>query len=331
MADKIGGYLRPTTTPTISCSWQCHRDRPTPSTEPGTDYACAYGSALFAPEDGVIVDVKTTTSGATGRFVTIDLNDGQRIRLLHLSRVLVSAGQKVKRGQEVAKSGASGFGKEWGYGAHVHTTLWSRHAYSFGMNATLDFVRYVGADNDGGGSAAGGGYVQWVADVQNALNHWYKAGLVVDGILGPRTTAAIRNAQIALQKEKLYKGEIDGLWGPQTNTALNRHRDKLQNPPSSKYHTATVDDLAGLTGNVGGFQKIAHLYGYGKGQPQSKWLDFKWGPGTRAGMQAFLNHNYGGSLAAWLRAKWGYVGNDQWGPVMSAAAKRAENANWKAL
>ena len=325
MTDVKGGYLRPTTTTRVSCSWQCHRDRPKPSSEPGTDYACAYGSALVAPEDGVIVDLSTSTSGATGRYITIDLNDGQRIRLLHLARVIARRGQRVKRGQDIAKSGASGFGREWGYGAHVHVTLWGRHGYAFGRSATLDFEKFLGADNDNVAPAAV--KEQWVADVQNALNHWFKAGLVVDGILGKRTTKAIYNAQVQLQKEGLYKGKLDGIWGPQTNTALNRHRDRRQTKPSPQYHTATVNDLAELKGNVGGFQKIAHLYGYN----QKNWLDFRWGPGTARGMQRFLDQNYGGSLAAWLRAKYGYKGNDQWGPNMRAAAIRAEVANYRAL
>lgn len=326
MADKRGGYLRPTITPDISCSWQCHRNRRPSSTEPGTDYACAYGSAIFAVEDGVVVDVKTSTSGATGRYLTIDLNDGRRVRYLHLSRILVGVGTKVTRGREIAKSGASGFGKEWGYGAHVHVTLWDRHGYAFGSSATIDFAPQVGADNDSAPASVGAGASrqQWVADVQNAMNHWFKAGLVVDGILGAKTTAAIRNAQTFLAGKKLYTGKIDGLWGPQTNTALNRWRDSQQKPRSSKFHTGTVADLASLK-NVTGLQKIAKLYGY------TGRLDNKWGDGSKRGMQKFLDQNYGGSLAAWLRAKHGYVGNDQWGPVMAAAAARAEVANRNAL
>lgn len=93
---------------------------------------------------------------------------------------------------------------------------------------------------------------------------------------------------------------------------------------SPQYHTATVADIQSLP-NKRGLQKVAKLYGY-KGA-----LDNDFGPGSRAGLQTFLDRNYGGSLAAWLRAKWGYVGNDQWGPVMAAAATRADTANWAAL
>lgn len=329
MADKIGGYLRPTTTSFVSSSWQGHRNRTPSSKEPGTDYGCAYGSTVFAPEDGTVVDIKTSTSGATGRYVTIDLNDGYRVRFLHLSRSLVKVGQKVKRGQEVAKSGASGFGKEWGYGAHLHVTLWNRHAYSFGKDATLDFARYVGADNDATPAGASGlVYSQTVANEQNFLNQAQGEKLVVDGLYGPATRDAYKRYQTYLKGRGWYSGAIDGIWGAGTQDGHAKRYAEWTNahaPASPKYHTATVDDLAELKGNVGGFQKIAKLYGYTGG------LDFKWGPGTRAGMQRFLNQNYGGSLAAWLRAKWGYVGNDQWGPNMRAAAIRAEVANYKAL
>jgi hypothetical protein len=61
-------------------------------------------------------------------------------------------------------------------------------------------------------------------------------------------------------------------------------------------------------------------------------MDNKWGGGSTNGFQAFLNQNYGGSLAAWLRSKWGYTdADDNWGPNMKAAAARAEAENYKAL
>ncbi|QNN98086.1 lysin A [Microbacterium phage Fede] len=322
MVDVKGGYLRPTTTPTISCSWQCHRDRPTPSTEPGTDFACAYGSSLVAPEDGVIVDIKTTTSGATGRFVTIDLNDGRRVRLLHLSRVLVNSGQKVVRGQEVAKSGASGFGKEWGYGAHVHTTLWDRHAYSFGKNATMDFVPQMGADNDNVIR-----YSQTVADRQNFLNVAQGEKLVVDGLFGINTRDAIKRYQTYLKGRNWYSGPIDGDWGGGTQAGHDKRYaewvNQTQKPPQPQYHNVTLDDIASI-GNVEGLQKIARLY-------LKQTVDNKWGPNSKRGLQLFLNANYGGSLTAWLRQKWGYVGNEQFGPQMKAALQRANDANRRAL
>ena len=146
-------YAIPTNTDHVSCSQPCHKNRNPPSTEPGTDYASAYGSPLYAPDNGRVVDLKTSNSGGTGRYLCIDLDDGRRTRSLHLSVISASVGQRVSRGQLIGKTGASGHGSDWGYGAHVHQTLWSTHAYSFGANATLDFAKYVGGG--GGGAPAG--------------------------------------------------------------------------------------------------------------------------------------------------------------------------------
>ncbi|PRB14454.1 peptidoglycan DD-metalloendopeptidase family protein [Microbacterium sp. MYb62] len=321
MKGPIMGYQRPSATSAISDSWQGHKNRRPPSQEPGTDYPCAYGSSIVAPFDGTVAEVKTSSSGATGRFVTIDFVDGRRARALHLSRVLVSAGQKVTRGQEIAKSGASANGRDWGVGAHVHETLFPSHRYVFGPNGTLDFERYVGA----GGSAS---FVQVVADRQNYLNAARGERLVVDGLFGAATRDAIKRYQTYLKSRGWYTGAIDGDWGAGTqaghDNAYAEWVRATQAPPAPQFHTATVADIASLP-NTRGLQKIARLYGY-KGA-----FDNQFGASSRAGMQAFLNHNYGGSLAAWLRAKWGYVGNDQWGPVMAAAATRADTANWAAL
>ncbi|QCG78325.1 lysin A [Microbacterium phage AloeVera] len=323
MPDVKGGYLRPTTTPTVSCSWQCHRDRPTPSTEPGTDFACAYGSQLFAPEDGVIVDVKTSTSGATGRYITIDLNDGQRIRLLHLKSVVVGKGTRVTRGQLIAYSGASGFGKEWGYGAHVHVTLWASHGYTFGKNATLDFFKQMGADNDGNMPVPS----ELVKAEQMFLNVAQGEKLTVDGYLGDLTRAAIKRYQQYLTGRGWYSGKIDGDWGAGTQAGHEKRYAEwvaqTQAPPSPQYHNVTLDDIASI-GNVEGLQKIARLY-------LAQSVDNRWGDKSKRGLQMFLNANYGGSLVHWLRSKWGYVGNDQFGPVMKAALQRANEANRRAL
>jgi len=143
------GYHLPSNTDYVSCSWQCHKNRNPPSSEPGTDYGSAYGSPLYAAENGTCVDLKTSNSNATGRFVTIDLDDGRRVRYLHLSEIWVSVGQRVSRGQQIGKTGASGYGSDWGYGAHVHATLWPGHYYSFCSTCTIDFALYVGSSEPG--------------------------------------------------------------------------------------------------------------------------------------------------------------------------------------
>nr|WP_278101172.1 M23 family metallopeptidase [Microbacterium proteolyticum] len=106
---------------------------------------CPIGTPVLAAAAGRVVDTGDSIAPATGRYVTIDLDDGRRVRYLHLSRRVVKIGDRVSRGQTVAYSGASGYGEEdWSWnvaetgGAHVHMTLWPTQRYVFGTSGTLD-------------------------------------------------------------------------------------------------------------------------------------------------------------------------------------------------
>jgi hypothetical protein len=143
------GYKLPTNTDFVSCSQPCHRNRNPPSSEPGTDYASAYGSPLYAPGNGTVVDLSHSNGSATGRYLAIDMDDGRRTRSLHLSEIWVNVGNRVSAGQQIGKTGASGYGSDWGYGAHVHQTLWDYHGYDFCSSCTLDFENYVGSAEPG--------------------------------------------------------------------------------------------------------------------------------------------------------------------------------------
>jgi hypothetical protein len=154
-------YLRPVD-PTAGrvSTYYAHTRRTTPSSEAGVDYYCPIGTPIRAADDGVIFERGGTLATATGRYITLDLNDGRRVRYLHLSRYAnASRGTRVKRGDVIGYSGASGYGSEY-FGAtglsgipantggpHVHVTLWAGRFYQFGrypLEPTLDFERYVG-------------------------------------------------------------------------------------------------------------------------------------------------------------------------------------------
>ena len=86
-----------------------------------------------------------------------------------------------------------------------------------------------------------------------------------------------------------------------------------------------------------GLQKIANQYGAGTD------IDQRWGPKSASGFAKFLRANWGyvgndvlgpqmwAAIARWLRARWGYVGNDVPGPQMRLALQRAETANYQQL
>lgn len=101
-------------------------------------------------------------------------------------------------------------------------------------------------------------------------------------------------------------------------------------PPPGEYNPFGIAFCAGL-------QKIARLNGGNTA------IDQKWGPQSAKGFATFLRANWGyrgndvlgpvmwAAIARWLRARWGYKGNDVPGPVMRAALQRAETANYREL
>ena len=136
----------PYTTPAdvwVSSSWADHKYRNPPSVEPGTDYATGYGTSIRMAGNGTVSAINRSNGGGTGRYVKVNLDDGRAVRYLHLSHIACYEGQWLAQGQLFAESGASGFGSDWGYGPHVHTTLlsspWSN------LRDSLDFENYVGA------------------------------------------------------------------------------------------------------------------------------------------------------------------------------------------
>lgn len=155
------GYCRPVDTTRLS-SWRAHTNRSTPSVEPGVDYYVPTGTPVRAASSGVVVDVGGSIYAATGRYVTVDLDDGRRVRYLHLLRSRVREGQRVQWGEVIADSGASGYGSDffgepsrnsafWNNtgGDHVHMTLWAHQEYKFGRYATLDPEQYMAVEQSG--------------------------------------------------------------------------------------------------------------------------------------------------------------------------------------
>ena len=72
----------------------------------GLDYSVRLGTSIFATADGVV-----THAGKWGQYgLTVEISHGfgYVTRYAHTSKVLVRKGQKVKRGDVIAKVGASG-------------------------------------------------------------------------------------------------------------------------------------------------------------------------------------------------------------------------------
>ncbi|HEY3983739.1 murein DD-endopeptidase MepM [Cedecea sp.] len=84
----------------------------------GVDFAMPQGTPVLAVGDGEVVMAKR--SGAAGFFVAIRHGRTYTTRYMHLKKLLVKPGQKVKRGDRIALSGNTGRST----GPHLHYEVW---------------------------------------------------------------------------------------------------------------------------------------------------------------------------------------------------------------
>ncbi len=109
-------YIKPISGGRLSSGFG-RRNAPTKgasSNHKGIDWATPIGTAVMASCDGVVT--KAGWGSGYGYVVYIEHGDGRQTRYGHLSKVLVSAGQKVSQGQKIALSGNTGRST----GPHVH-------------------------------------------------------------------------------------------------------------------------------------------------------------------------------------------------------------------
>lgn len=81
----------------------------------GVDIAGGYGSAVYAADGGVVLRAGWWLGGF-GNAVKIDHGSGYTTSYAHLSRILVSVGQKINRGQLLGEIGSTGHSS----GPHLH-------------------------------------------------------------------------------------------------------------------------------------------------------------------------------------------------------------------
>jgi murein DD-endopeptidase len=101
----------------ISSSFNPRRKHPVTgriSPHRGTDFAMPIGTPIVAPADGRVE--KVANHPVAGRYVVIRHDNGYQTRYLHLSRPLVSRGDRVSMGERIALSGNTGRST----GPHLH-------------------------------------------------------------------------------------------------------------------------------------------------------------------------------------------------------------------
>ena len=80
----------------------------------GVDFAAPKGTLIYAAMDGTVVNAHY--SGNAGNMITINHGDGLMTLYMHNSELLVKAGDKVRRGQNIATCGTTGNST----GPHLH-------------------------------------------------------------------------------------------------------------------------------------------------------------------------------------------------------------------
>lgn len=84
----------------------------------GVDFAMPQGTPVLSVGDGEVVSAKR--SGAAGYYVAIRHGRTYTTRYMHLRKILVQPGQKIKRGDRIALSGNTGRST----GPHLHYEVW---------------------------------------------------------------------------------------------------------------------------------------------------------------------------------------------------------------
>ena len=128
-------WHRPTKTSKLSDDFRDHKARG--SVNPGVDYPVGVGTPVKAIADGKIIKTINNTLGAGGRMVLIKHGE-YKADYLHLSKILIAPGKEVKAGDVIGLSGASGKGKERGYGPHLHLSIRKGGTFLMGKG-NLDF------------------------------------------------------------------------------------------------------------------------------------------------------------------------------------------------
>jgi murein DD-endopeptidase MepM/ murein hydrolase activator NlpD len=107
----------------------------TPAMHSGLDFKAAFGTPVLAAADGKVADAGR--NGGYGNMVEIDHGNGVTTRYAHLSRITVSAGDTIKRGEKLGEVGSTGRST----GPHLHYEVRRR-------GDALDPVRFIRAGEE---------------------------------------------------------------------------------------------------------------------------------------------------------------------------------------
>ncbi|OGI57278.1 hypothetical protein A3B85_02795 [Candidatus Nomurabacteria bacterium RIFCSPHIGHO2_02_FULL_37_13] len=106
-------------------------------THNGVDFRASIGTSVMAMSDGVVLgigDTDLTCTGASfGKFVFIEYSNGLSSTFGHLSLIKVREGDRIKRGEVIAYSGATGHVT----GPHLHVSLYASEAVKMASKPSI--------------------------------------------------------------------------------------------------------------------------------------------------------------------------------------------------
>lgn len=111
-------YIRPCKTREVRDNFDDHVKRH--SKMPGLDYACNTGDKVWATAKGTVVSCSNNPDQVLGKNIAIRHPDGKHSYYLHLSKVNVSNGQRVKADEIIGLSGNTGTTST---GPHLHFAI----------------------------------------------------------------------------------------------------------------------------------------------------------------------------------------------------------------
>lgn len=133
---RIGGvsFASPLPGRKITSKWGASRSYRATADDPdpvhrGIDFAAPTGTPVLSSTDGVVEKVDLVNDSYAGLYVQV-LSQGVRVRYLHLSKILVKLGQRVRIGDVIGLVGTTGVQRS---GAHLH----------FDIHASKDFVAEI--------------------------------------------------------------------------------------------------------------------------------------------------------------------------------------------
>jgi murein DD-endopeptidase MepM/ murein hydrolase activator NlpD len=226
----------------------------TNGTHKGTDYAVPIGTPVISWKDGVVS--KEVLDSGYGTAVMIEHSDGMQSIYGHLSSKEVNAGDQVKAGQRIGKSGDTGNSS----GPHLHFEIRK------GKNNPVDPAAYTSAPSLLGGQYVSGFVAPTSSELlgtgaaSNSMNNSVGATMSIDGPVGK---GALSNSELI----SVLSGA--GFSGSSLETAFRVVRAESGGRPSALNPNAKTGDYSlglfqvNMIGNLGKRRNENYLKTYG--------------------------------------------------------------------